>query len=532
MFRSESLSTINSTFMAAVDEAPDRTYFDFSGETYSYARMATEVERLARGLHALGIRPDDRVVTLLENGPDAIICWYAINWLGAIHVPINTAYIGDFLSHQINDSGARIVICENDYVSRVTALAGRIECAEHILYLGTSAEPGEWRSGFIPLDECRLNSGEAPFADVAPEDLTAIIYTSGTTGLSKGCMASHAYFCDLSRRYAQCHGRTADDIHWTPMPLFHIAGICVPVAAMQLRASAAVSRKFSVSGFWHEIERSQATIIMLMGSMAQMIADASETEAETRCRGQLRTLIATPMTAELAQAWKDRFGVKFVTGLAYGSTECGLALTGRYDAAIPQGSCGRVNDAFDVRVVDQDDQELPPGEVGEIVTRPKRPHVMFSGYWKNSEATVAVTRNLWFHTGDQARVDEEGNFFFVDRKKDVIRRRGENISSFELEVAIGRHPEVAEIAIHAVASDVSEDDVKATVVLAKGARLTELELLEWARPRIPKFALPRYIEFRDGLPRNPLGRVLKFQLREDGVTGKTWDREKKGVRQA
>jgi len=193
---------------------------------------------------------------------------------------------------------------------------------------------------------------------------------------------------------------------------------------------------------------------------------------------------------------------------------------------VPDGCCGRLNDTFDVRIVDEHDEELPPNTVGEIVTRPKRSHVMFSGYWNNPEASTKISRNLWHHMGDNGRVDEHGNFSFVDRSKDVIRRRGENISSFELEATFCQHPDIAEAAIHAVPSELMEDDVKATVVLRPGASLKESELSDWARPRMPKFALPRYIEFREELPKNASGRVLKFQLREQGVTPRTWDFEK------
>jgi crotonobetaine/carnitine-CoA ligase len=529
MVRSPGLATLNATFLAAADAEPDRTYLEFSGDTYSYARMAIEVERLARGLHSLDVKPNDRVVTLLETGPDAVISWFAINRLGAIHVPINTAYRGDFLRHQINNSGARIVICENEFVERITQLAPQLISLEHILHLGAQAEEGDWRANLAPLDAYRLTTGDAPYVEVEPSDLAAIIYTSGTTGLSKGCMASHNYFCDLPRRYAESIGRTRDDIHWSCLPLFHIAGICLVVCAMQLRATGSAYRKFSVSGFWPEIERSRPNVIMLMGSMAQMLANEPESEAELRCRGQIRTLVATPMPPELATVWRERFGLKWVTGLAYGSTECGLALSARYDASVPPGSCGRVNDAFDVRIVDGQDEEVPPNRVGEVVVRPKRPFVMFSGYWNNPKATAEVSRNLWHHMGDRARVDEDGNFFFADRSKDVIRRRGENISSFEMEMTFIRHPGIAEVAIHAVSSQVTEDDVKATIVLKHEVRVSEQDILDWARPHIPKFALPRYVEFRSELPKNPSGRILKFKLREEGVTETTWDAQQASI---
>jgi crotonobetaine/carnitine-CoA ligase len=525
-FRSTVPSTINSAFLGALQASPDRVYLDFSGDGFTYARMAAEVEFLARGLHALGVTRGDRLVTLLENGPNAMISWFAINRLGAIHVPINTAYKGDYLRHQINDSGARIVICENAYVPHVTDLSSQLTSLEHILYLGAEANRADWRGGFSPVDEHRLARGDAPYVEPAPSDLAAIIYTSGTTGLSKGCMMSHNYLCDLGARNADSTGRNEEDIQWTSLPLFHIGGICVVVQAMQLRATASVYRKFSVSGFWPEIERSKATHVMLIGSTAQMVANAPDTPVSLRCRGQLRVLTAAPMSGQLASIWRERFGVTLSAGFVYGSTECGQALSARYDNPAPDGSCGRVNDAFDVKIVNDDDEELPPNQVGEIVARPKRPNVMYSGYWNNPEATTKASRNLWHHMGDRGRVDENGNFFFVDRSKDVIRRRGENISSFELEGTLSEHPDIAEVAVHALPSAVLEDDVKVTAVLRSGVKLREADLLEWARARIPKFAIPRYIEFRKELPRNASGRVLKFQLREEGVTKMTWDSQR------
>jgi crotonobetaine/carnitine-CoA ligase len=521
----EVATTINATFAAAVRDAPDALYLDFSGDRYSYARLAGEVERVARGLHALGIVRGDRVVGLMDSGPDAVIVWYAVNRLGAIHVPINTAYKGDYLRHQIRDSGARIVVCEDQFLAEVLAVAADAPALERVLYCGADCDPTGWSGPVEPLDAHRRDSGQVPHVEVEPEELAMLLYTSGTTGLSKGCMVSHGYMCDVARRYCETIGRRPDDMVWLPMPLFHITGISMAICTMQLRAAASYARKFSVSNLWPEIERSKATFIVLLGSMALMVANAPDTPESLRCKGQVRTLIGIPMNRHLAGQWQERFGLTWCSGTIYGSTEIGQALNTRFDEEVPDGSCGRENDTFEVRVVDEHDRPVPIGTVGEIVIRPKRDNVMFSGYWNNAEATLKTWRNLWHHMGDNGRVDEQGNFFFVDRSKDVIRRRGENISSFEMETAFHEHPDIAEAAIHAVPSEFMEDDVKATLILKPGASLTEAALLEWARERIPRFALPRYIEFRGELPKNASGRVLKFQLREQGVTQGTWDRE-------
>ena len=189
------------------------------------------------------------------------------------------------------------------------------------------------------------------------------------------------------------------------------------------------------------------------------------------------------------------------------------------------GSSGKRCDAFDVRIVDDDDREVPTGEAGEVIVRPNRPNIMFQGYWHRADATVAALRNQWFHTGDIGRFDEDGFFYFVDRKKDYLKRRGENISSYEMEVAIKVHPSVEQVAVHAVPSKLGDDDVKVTAVLKPGQTVTPSDLCLWIAERVPYFAVPRYIEFRKELPKNPQDKVLKYQLRQEGVTEATWDLE-------
>lgn len=521
-----SSGTINAAFAAAVASRPEGIYLDFDGDQYTYARTDTEVSRFARGLHALGIVPGDRVASVLDNSASAIIAWYATNRLGAIYVPINTAYKGDYLRHQLGDCGARVVVCDPDYLDAVLAVAAGLPALDRILHTGEARADAAAAKPVASMADYLLDAGDLPQVEVAPADLAMLLYTSGTTGMSKGCMVSHNYLCDVSRRYCATIGRRADDRLWLPMPLFHITGISAAILTMQLGSSVAYARKFSLTGTWPEIERTRATFIILLGTMALMVANAPDNPAALRCRSQVRTVIGIPMNDALAGIWRERFGVTWCSGKVYGSTEAGQALNANYDQVLPDSSCGRVNDTFEVRLVDEDDNEVPQGAVGEIVVRPRRANVMFSGYWNNPGATLKAWRNLWHHMGDQARIDEAGNFFFVDRSKDVIRRRGENISSFEMEGIFNQHPGIAECAIHAVASEFMEDDVKATVVLAAGATLTEAGLCDWARSKVPRFALPRYVEFVDELPKNASGRVLKFQLREAGVTAATWDREK------
>jgi crotonobetaine/carnitine-CoA ligase len=282
-----------------------------------------------------------------------------------------------------------------------------------------------------------------------------------------------------------------------------------------------------VSRFWPEVKRTGATMVSMLGSLAILLANADD--HPDMSGHNLRLCAAAPMPPDVDTVWQERFGCKTFSG-GYGLTEA--SLISMLDAGEPNkpGAAGKPNNQeFDVRLVDDDDVEVAAGEVGEIVCRPTGPNLMFAGYWNRPDATLEACRNLWFHTGDLGRVDDDGYLYFVDRKKDCLRRRGENISSFEMEKTLYGHPALRDVAVHAVPSDMGEDDVKVTAVLQDGSDLTEEALCRWVAERVPYFAIPRYIEFRADLPRNPVGRVLKYRLREDGVTPDTWDREAAGV---
>jgi len=262
--------------------------------------------------------------------------------------------------------------------------------------------------------------------------------------------------------------------------------------------------------------------------MFPLLVDAPESPEQQRCHGQLRAVFGLPFLAEMQTRWRDRFGIKHTAAAGYGMTEVSVASYPGH--VMPAGATGKPMDYLDVRILDDQGNEAPPGVPGEIVIRPRIPNAMFMGYWKRPEATAQAFRDLWFHCGDVGKIDEDGYLYFVDRKKDYLRYRGENISSHELEDTFRSHPSVADAAVHAVPSRLSEDDVKATLVMRENANVTEHEICLWAIEHLPSFAVPRYIEFRRELPRNTIGRVLKFELRDEGVTPSTWDREAAGVK--
>jgi crotonobetaine/carnitine-CoA ligase len=508
---------------------PDAPYLDVAGAAFTAREMDERATRLAHALAGLGVGKGDRVATLLENGAEQVISFFAAVKLGAIQVPINTAYKGEFLRHQLVDSGSSVVVVQHDLAARVAEVAGpdTPELGNVIVTVGTDET-----FGAVPVhgwDELLATAPGSPVPDagVRPSDLACFIYTAGTTGPSKGCMLPHNYVVALADQITRAWGRRPDDVVLTPLPLFHFNAISVAVVGTLLSGGRAViARRFSVSGFWPEVKRTGATLVSMLGSLAILLADADD--HPDALDNTLRLCGAVPMPPDIDRIWNERFGCQTFSA-AFGLTEASLISSLPAGEANKPGAAGRPNAVdFDVRIVDDDDNEVPVGEIGEIVCRPTGPNQMFAGYFRRPEETLAVLRNLWFHTGDLARLDEDGFLSFVDRKKDYLRRRGENISSFEMERTYHSHPAILDVAVHSVLSEVGEDDVKVTAVLQPGEALTPEELCAWSVDRVPYFAVPRYIEFRDDLPRNPVGRVLKYQLRDEGVTSTTWDREASG----
>jgi crotonobetaine/carnitine-CoA ligase len=456
---------------------------------------------------------------------------------GFVAVPVNTAYKGEYLRHQLADSGSRVLFVEPDLADRAAAVVDKVDGLDHVVVTGEGdgdapaiggASVHRW-SELLGADE------KAPSVDIRPSDLGTFVYTGGTTGLSKGCMLSHNYHAALAQQIGICWERTPDDVVWTPLPLFHFNALVTAVCGTLLFGGrGAIYRRFSVSEFWPEMNRVGATVTSTLGTMAYLLAhDVDRPEmprsGAPEANTTLRLMGAAPLPVSLDTLIRERFGIQTFSG-AYGVTEASLiswqppGVRNRPDAA------GIINDEyFDTRIFDDDDNEVPRGSDGEIVVRPKRPHVMFEGYWGRPEATVETSRNWWYHTGDVGRIDDDGFLYFVDRKADYLRRRGENISSFEVERILMTHGSLADVAVHAVPSQLTEDDLKVTATVKEGASLSEEELFRWSVDQLPYFALPRYIEFRAELPRSPVGRVLKRELRAEGVSPSTWDAEAAGV---
>ena len=534
VWRSGEQSTIPELLMRRLDVDPDGPYLDVCGDTVTAAQLVDVSSRLASSLRSMGVSQGDRVATLIENSIEAVYAWWGIILAGAIAVPVNTAYKGEYLRHQLADSGSKVVIVAAEFLDRLEPVAATIESVQHVVII--SDTPSTISSTATSLwSELLTSEAILPEINTKPSDLGTFIYTGGTTGLSKGCMLSHNYHEALTRQIGICWERMAEDVVWTPLPLFHFNAITTAVIGpLVFGGRSAIYRRFSVSNFWPEMNRVGATITSTLGTMAYLLAhDVDRPEmprsGAPEANTTLRLLGAAPMPVEVDDIMKNRFGLTTFSA-AYGVTEASLISWQPPGGYNKPNAAGVINDEyFDVRIFDAEDNEVPRGERGEIVIRPKRPEVMFAGYWGRPEVTVETSRNWWYHTGDIGIVDEENFLFFVDRKADYLRRRGENIASFEVESIIMGHGQIADVAVHAVPSPLTEDDLKITATRVEGATVSEEELFLWCVEQLPYFALPRYIEFRTDLPRSPVGRVLKRELRAEGVTSATWDLEQSGV---
>jgi carnitine-CoA ligase len=505
---------------------PRRVLLECLGQTITYASAVRQADRLAALLRQLGLAPGERVATLVDSSIDGPAIWLGTNIAGAIHVPLNTRLSAEFLNRLLVDAEPAVLIADEAYAPLVDGLDLATAGVRSVVSRGGArltlggVSATEW-------SEVERLPEQPPGPTSGPRDITCILYTSGTTGPSKGCLISQNYMASMTRVYARIYGRTQDDVLWTALPLYHLAAMSQLAQTLMLAATMSIAPRFSVSGFWPEIQRTRASMVGLMGALLAMIAQAPDTPETAACRGQIKFAMGSPFPPELQATWRDRFGVtRFGPGM-YGMTEVSPIVARPDGETEPPGASGKRHRLFDVSVVDDDDRELGPDGIGEVIVRPTQPLAMFSGYWRRPEATAAATRDLWFRTGDLGKFDAAGWFYFVDRKKDYIRRRGENISSFEVEQVVLEHPEVREAAAHAVASEFFDEEVKLTVIRTAGSTLAEAELHEWLGSRLPIFAVPRYIEFTDELPRSSVGRVMKYRLREQGVTPTTWEAPQK-----
>jgi crotonobetaine/carnitine-CoA ligase len=503
-------------------ERGDDVYVIFDSQRrYTYREMRERTISVAVGLARLGVKQGDHVLAWQPTSPEMLATFFAINYLGAVFVPINTAYRGKLLEHVIERSDARLAVVHSSLVDRLEGI--NLSQLQHVVVTGAWPVAG-LTLPLSPFAELRGAEAELPplVRPIEPWDTQSIIYTSGTTGPSKGVLSSYLHMYTNPGPEAWPFVTGADRF-LVNNPMFHIGGMGLPFAMLARGGSIVLPERFSTDHFWPMVKEHDVTAIFLLGVMATFLSKAPPTPQDKSHK--VRTCFIVPLI-EGAQEFTQRFGVNVYT--IFNMTEISSPIVSAPNPTV-RGTCGRVRAGVDVRLVDEHDCEVPIGAVGEMLVRTDRPWAMSHGYQKEPQATARAWRNGWFHTGDAFRKDAEGNFFFVDRMKDSIRRRGENISSFEVEAEVLAHTDVRECAALGVPSELGEDEVLIVVAPAPGKSIDPVSLTHFLTSRLAYFMVPRYVRTLPDLPKTPSAKVLKAQLRGEGVTPDTWDREKAGI---
>jgi crotonobetaine/carnitine-CoA ligase len=508
-----------------VARAPDAVLLQSADATYTRAEVDRITNKLARGLRDAGVAEGDRVLLLQGNSPFYVFCWLALAKLGAIEVPINTQYRGEMMTHVASTSRATMAMADPTFAENLAPVLGAESALDRlVLTSGTSVPAPVDGTGVETLfaDDLLASDDGDLGTDPSYRSPMALMYTSGTTGPSKGVLVSNAHAFEYANGCRQSIELREGDVYFGALPLFHIAGRWgVIYASLMSGASAVITPRFSATTFWEEAASYEATTTFLLGAMANFLHQqpAAALDRQTTIE---RMLIA-PLVPDL-EAFRERFDVKVST--AFASTESNLSILSDFSIS-DYRQCGRARPGWEVAIVDDHDERLGPNEPGGLVVRPPQPWLTMLEYLDNPAATAEIYRNCWMHTGDMAYRDEDGNFYFVDRMSDAIRRRGENISSFEVEREVNAHPDILESAAIGVASEHTEEDLMVVAVQAPKATVTPEDLHAFLVERAPRFMVPRYVEIVDELPKTPTEKIQKSVLRERG-TAAAWQPE--GVR--
>jgi crotonobetaine/carnitine-CoA ligase len=454
---------------------------------------------------------------------------YGITKMGALEVPVNTAFKGDLLQYILNNAEAETLVVDQQFLERIEFVACELRILKHLIIVpdkgaGESKLLSKFKS--FSFQELLSSPASLPRVEIAYYDPMAIMYTSGTTGPSKGVVVAHNWgYCAGISPMDGCR-LTSSDVLYSCLPCFHMSTQFLTVYPTLLaEATVVLGERFNVDTFWDDMRKYGVTQFQWIGAM--FVRLMNQPERPDDADNPVRITWGAPTPEGVREKFEKRFGLKIID--LYGQTEDNIVTYMPYDGP-RYGGCGKPRDIFEIKIFDEYDNELPPGEVGEIVARSKEPYSMMLGYYKMTEETLAAYRNLWFHSGDRGFFDEKGFLHFVDRKKEAIRRRGENISAFEVEKVLNSHPAVLESAVVPIKSPMTEDEVKAVIAVKGGAKLDYEELIHYCEDRMAFLAVPRYIEIKERLPKTSTQRIEKYKLIQEGVNEKTWDREKAGVK--
>ena len=520
--------TIGHILARQAEKHGDRTYLHYipDGRTYSYKEVHRLSSIIANNLLKLGIKQGEHVAVMLENCPEQLLFYFALGKIGAVAVPINTAARGQLLTYYVSHSDCVALLTDSTLAPHFDEIRAQVPAIKtHIMLCEDGAKPA---AGWTDCKSLEQGPDTAPAALVKFSDLAFLLYTSGTTGPSKAIMFPHSYSLVYGLDQSENYGFRESDIIHICLPLFHANGLlshCYGV--LVTGAKVCLSRRFSASNFWREVRETEATVISLLGSMANILWGQAVTPEDAS--NKVRQVTVAPVPSSKYE-FEKRYGLRIIS--TYGLTDYGLGCIFNLDAPREKlGTAGRPRRGMEVRVVDDNDMPLPTGEVGEIVMRSEWPWTTSPGYYKMPDQTLAARRNFWFHSGDRGYFDEDGYLFFADRKKDSIRRRGENISAFEVEQGIVNHPAVADVAAFPVSSPLGEDEVACAVIRRAGMNVTEAELIEHCQKNMSYFMVPRYIKFVADMPRSGTHKVEKYKLQKEAQADLNawWDREKAGI---
>jgi carnitine-CoA ligase len=521
--------TIGEVLSTQATRHRDKPCLVFETASFSYQEVELETNRLANGLGSAGVDFGDHVACMLGNGPEILLSIFALGKLGAVAVPLNTSARGKGLAYYLDHADSTTLIADAQFLPHIAAIIHLTSSLKRLIIVGEPPAGADLPADLIVLkfNDLRSSNTLAPKTEVKYNDQAFLMYTSGTTGPSKAVMYTHAYALTWAGGFADAHSYRSDDIMYVSMPLFHGNALhSATYGCLLVGATVVVKPKFSASNFWRDIYVYGATLTNLLGSMGDILwnLDASEYER----KNTLRQIMAGPIP-DRGRQMEERWHVQLVS--CFGLTDFGVSNFSTVDDPPDKfGSCGLVSSHFEVRIVDDDDFEVPDGQLGEIVLRTKTPWHSASGYYKMPTETANSLRNQWFHTGDLGIRDADGFLYFKDRKKDAIRRRGENISAFEVEQVLMDYEGISEVCAYAVAID-GDEEVGVSLITTPGHNFVPADLIKWCEGRMSYFMVPRFIDTREDLPRTESGKIQKHSLRKDAQSNvkQLWDRVSEGI---
>jgi len=516
------METIGTLLADRAKKNKGKPYLYFQDRVISYEEIDASTNRMANVFRKLGVAKGDHVALLLPNCPEYLYCWFGLARLGAVSVTMNVQFRGESLQQLMKNSDSKLVVVATDFLSQFEEIAPNLKGLKRIVF-DTTGQAGD------SADTINKLFKEAP--SIPPRDLPAIediepliiTFTSGTTGLPKLVRNSHRAYITAARDMSNDVEISPDDRIYCALPLYHVNphAYCV-LNALVSNASVIIAPRFSASRFWDDVRKYQATAFSYVGAVLPILLTQPERPDDKDVPA--RKCFGGGAPKDVYERVTKRFNVEVFE--LYGMSETGTWNTIPRLGQGKAGTVGKPREGFEIKIFDEKDNEVPVGQIGEIVVRPTKPYIMFDGYYNSVEETWKCSSNWWFHTGDLGKIDEEGYYYFLGRKKESIRRGGENIPPYDIEREINKHPAVLESAAYGIIDPVMEEEIMVAIVLSPGQKVTPEEIIAWCEPRLPKFMVPRYIEFMNELPKSASEKIQKVALKKRGLTPNTWDSKK------